>query len=119
MGQSDVGRTGNIVRASSRKDKKPGKGRTTLRDVQDILVAHGYSPAEAMLRIASKAEEESGDETYEPSVRRAFLDMALKANAELLEYIAPKLSRQEHTGAGGDPLVVQVVRFGDYPATGK
>lgn len=112
MGMSDVGRTSNIVRSSSARDKKPGAGRTTLADVRDVLIECGYSPAEAMVRIARKAEEEFADERYEPAVRRAFLDLSYKANAELQQYIQPKLTRTEQTGPDGGPLVIEVVKFG-------
>lgn len=38
---------------------------------------------------------------------------ALDLMAKLAEFAAPKLGRVEHTGEGGGPLTVQVVRFGD------
>lgn len=84
----------------------PAKNRKTfdLKSVQDVLVDHGYSPAEAMVRIATQAEAESGDETYEPNVRRAFLEMSMRANSELLQYVAPKLTRSELSGPNGGPI---------------
>lgn len=42
---------------------------------------------------------------------------ALDLLAKLAEYAAPKLGRTEVVGEGGGPLVVQVVKFGDDPAT--
>lgn len=95
---------GPITKKRSQADKETGKGRTTLLDVRAILEQHGYSPAEAILKIATKAASESTDESYEPAVRRAFLDMSLKANTELLQYVQPKLTRSEHTGANGGPV---------------
>jgi len=91
------GKCGHNVDTKSRKQFR-------LDNVRDVLIQHGYSPAAATLRIAIQAEAESGDEGYEPSVRRAFLDMALKANTELLQYIEPKLSRTEVTGRDGGPI---------------
>ena len=75
-----------------------------LKSVQEVLVSRGYSPAEAMLRIATQAECEAENEEYEISVRRAFLDMSLKANMELLQYVAPKLNRTELTGKDGEDI---------------
>ena len=77
-----------------------------LREVREVLEDAGYSPAEAMLRIAEQAELSSQDESYEISTRRAFAEMALKANMDLLQYVAPKLTRTEHTGENGGPIRV-------------
>lgn len=38
---------------------------------------------------------------------------ALDCMAGLAEYASPKLARTEHTGEGGGPLTVEIVRFGD------
>ncbi len=38
---------------------------------------------------------------------------ALDLLAKLAEFAAPKLGRVEHTGDGGGPLVVEIVKFGD------
>lgn len=37
---------------------------------------------------------------------------ALDLIAKLAEFAAPKLGRIEHTGEGGGPLTVEIVRFG-------
>lgn len=35
---------------------------------------------------------------------------------DVIEYHIPKLARHEHTGDGGGPVVVELVRFGDPPS---
>lgn len=41
---------------------------------------------------------------------------ALDILTGLAEYAAPKLARTEHTGDGGGPVQVEIVRFGQDPA---
>src|SRR5580658_1625967 len=41
---------------------------------------------------------------------------ALRCFEKLVEYHVPKLSRTEHTGAGGGPLIIEQVRYADSAA---
>lgn len=40
---------------------------------------------------------------------------AFECFTDLLEYHVPKLGRIEHTGKDGEPLSVQIVRYGNDP----
>lgn len=83
--------------------------RPYLNNVIDVLVDAGYSPAEALVKCAKRAERESENEEYAPNVRAQFLTLAQKANSDLLEYIAPKLSRTEHVGKDGGAIKIEAI----------
>ncbi len=69
-----------------------------LKKVKDVLAEHGYCPADALRKIASKSTEEAADERYNERTRLDFMSMAIKANSELLQYVEPKLTKTQHTG---------------------
>lgn len=64
--------------------------RPKLGNVMDVLVETGYDPAEALKEIADKAAEMMNNEEFNPGNRIAFMNIGLKANSELLSYIAAK-----------------------------
>lgn len=77
--------------------------------VIDVLEDLGFSPAEALAQVARKGLQLSDDETFNPSDRASFANMAARASAELLQYIQPKLNRTEVSGPGGSVPTFQVV----------
>jgi hypothetical protein len=98
------GMIGPDTRKKSKKPKKEKPHRPVIRNVMAALIDAGYSPADALVRVAKKSETESQDESYDIRVRQQFLMMAQRAAAELLEYTEPKLSRTELTGKDGEAI---------------
>lgn len=42
-------------------------------------------------------------------------EKAFRCFQDVIEYHVPKLARTEHTGEGGGPLVLEIVKFSDPP----
>lgn len=88
-------------KTGGRRKGTPNKRKERVRAVVAAANAAGEEPLDFMLRLMR-------DKTQTMEVRR---DMA-KAAAP---YVHAKLASVEHSGKGGGPLQVQVVRFGDDP----
>lgn len=85
---------------AGRKKGVPNKDKRALMDRIEALYP-GYHPVIAMAAIAN---DESGD---------VDLAMRFQAHKEVAQYVEPKRKAIEHSGEGGGPLTVQIVRFAD------
>lgn len=83
----------------------PNKATTEFRQTVTQLLEKNAQNVQIWL---SQVAEGHGDAKPDPG-------RALDLMAKLAEFAAPKLGRVEHTGEGGGPLVVEVVRFGSNP----
>lgn len=79
-----------------RKKGVPNKINRELRGL--ILLEEGHDPIKAMINIARNP--------------KASLELRGKMNAELAGYIYVKKRAIEHSGTGGGPLEIRVIRVG-------
>lgn len=85
--------------------RKAGSATKKTREIADKAAASGITPLEVMLE-AMLSYRNSGE-----------LDRAASIAKDAAPYVHPRLAAIEHSGKDGGPLVVQVIRFGDDPAT--
>ncbi len=85
-------------RAKTGGRRKGTPNRKTV-EVQEKLTALDCDPIEAMARIAMDQENP--------------IELRAQMFRELAQYVAPKRKAIEHTGAGGGPMQVNIIRFSD------
>ena len=88
-----------------RKPGVPNKSTTEFRETVTRLLEDNKDNFAKWLKQVAE-----GDEVAETKANPA---KALDILTGLAEFAAPKLARTEHTGEGGGPLTVEIVRFGD------
>ncbi|ULQ46953.1 hypothetical protein JN531_001395 [Flagellatimonas centrodinii] len=84
--------------------RKKGTPNNKTRDMQRKAEELGITPLEVMLEAMKEAYESKG------------ACAAFVYAKDAAPYIHAKLSSVEASGPGGDPLLIQVVRFADDPA---
>ncbi len=88
------------------KGRPKGSPNKATQDVRKAIAAFAEGTAEQFAEWIQTLAYGDGDQVKPDPGKAA--DLWLKA----IEYHIPKLGRVEHTGEGGGPLVVEVVRFG-------
>jgi hypothetical protein len=86
--------------------RQPGSVNKSTKEFRDTVSALLEKNAANVGIWLKKVAEGHGDVKPAP-------EKALDLLAKLAEFAAPKLARTEHTGDGGGPLQIQIVRFGD------
>lgn len=96
-----------VVQPAARKPPNAGKGR-----VKGVPNKATKNAKEAIARFidgnADRLQEWLDQIAAEDGPKAAFMCFT-----DLLEYHVPKLSRAEHVGEGGGPLVIEIVKPGD------
>lgn len=82
--------------------RKAGSVTAKTREVADKAAAGGITPLEYMLTMLR-------DESETPANR-------MWAAEKAAPFVHAKLAAVEHSGKGGGPMVVEIVRFADKPA---
>ena len=98
-------------RGNAGKGRPKGSPNKATQDVRKAIAAFAEGTAAEFSQWIQTLAYGDGDQVKPDPGKAA--DLWLKA----IEYHIPKLGRVEHTGDGGGPLVVEVVRFGSNPAT--
>lgn len=88
------------------KGRPKGSPNKATQDVRKAIAAFAEGTADQFSEWIQTLAYGDGDQVKPDPGKAA--DLWLKA----IEYHVPKLGRVEHTGEGGGPLVVEVVRFG-------
>lgn len=94
----------NLVKPAKRKPPNAGKGRTkgslnkATKNAKEAIARFVDGNAERLQEWLDRIAEEDGPKA------------AFMCFADLLEYHVPKLSRSEHVGEGGGPLVVEIIK---------
>lgn len=96
MARFQQGQSGNP------KGQKKGWKTKATQKVEEILLAHGYSPVERLI-MKSEAAEKLAKEQKKPEDRARFMEIAARNDRTLLEYIAPKRRSVDHSGFVENP----------------
>lgn len=91
------------------KGRPKGSPNKATTDVRKAIAAFAEGTADQFHEWIQTLAYGDGDQVKPDPGKAA--DLWLKA----IEYHIPKLGRVEHTGEGGGPMVVEIVRFGKNP----
>lgn len=105
MSEKKTAGIGKGTPGPGRKPGVPNKMTTKFRETVTKLLEDNKDNFAKWLKQV--AEGDAASET-KPNPGKA-IDIL----ANLAEFAAPRLARTEHTGDGGGPLSVEIVRFGD------